>query len=255
MPNTSPPSGFLLIDKSAGPTSHDCIDALRRITGIRKIGHAGTLDPFATGLLIIGVGTATKLLGRLSGLDKKYEATLRLGATSTTDDRTGEVKQVVPTETSGQIDRLEIERVLEKFTGEIEQIPPMYSAKKVGGKKLYELARQGKEIERAPVRVSIYELRVLSYAWPLLDLSVHCSKGTYIRALARDVGVALGSGAYVEELRRTAIGPFTITETMPLSNITALNWVTFLQPEEFLLRAAVPPPESGESPQREDGSG
>ena len=246
-------SGLLLVDKPEGPTSHDCIDALRRITGIKKIGHAGTLDPFATGLLIIGVGASTKLLGRVTGLDKRYEATLRLGATSTTDDRTGEVKQIA--NGKSPIERAEIENVLKKFVGEIEQIPPMYSAKKIGGKKLYELAREGINIERAPVRVRIHELRVLSYEWPsrhldfknltmqsgsrpisgLLNLSVHCSKGTYIRALARDVGDVLGVGGYLEELRRTAIGPFAISEALPLHTLTPRNWGHYLLSHENVL--------------------
>jgi tRNA pseudouridine55 synthase len=222
------------MDKPEVVTSHDCIDALRRITGIRKIGHAGTLDPFATGLLIIGVGAGTKLLGRLTGLDKRYEAILHLGATSTTDDRTGVIAQTTTHEP--RIVRADIEEVLKKFIGEIEQIPPMYSAKKVGGKKLYELARKGINIERAPVRVRVHELHILSYKWPLLMLSVHCSKGTYIRALARDVGIALGTGAYVEELRRTAIGPFAISEAVPLRDLAGAQWKARLLPSEEILK-------------------
>ena len=274
MLNTYSPSGFLLIDKPEGPTSHDCIDALRRITGIKKIGHAGTLDPFATGLLIIGVGASTKLLGRLIGLDKRYDATVRLGAASTTDDRTGEIVSAAWSMEHEAWNMDDIEEILKKFVGEIEQIPPMYSAKKIGGKKLYELARKGINIERAPVRVRIHELRVLSYEWPsrhfdlknltmqsgsrpvsgLLHLAIHCSKGTYIRALARDIGDVLGVGGYLEELRRTAIGPFRITDALPLSTITTQNWASFLRTGEFLLRAAAPPPESSESPRRKDES-
>lgn len=237
MPNTSSPSGFLLIDKPEGITSHDCVDALRRITGIRKIGHAGTLDPFATGLLIIGVGASTKLLGRAIGLDKRYDATLQLGATSTTDDRTGEIRPVAWSMKPETWNMENIENVLKNFVGEIEQIPPMYSAKKIGGKKLYELARKGKIVERTAARVHIYSLRIISHEWPLLHLAIHCSKGTYIRALARDVGETLGTGAYVEELRRTAIGPFTIAEAVPLRDLAGAQWkVRLLPPEEILKR-------------------
>jgi len=205
------PSGFLLVDKPVGPTSHDIVDIARRSLRTRKIGHAGTLDPFASGLLILAVGKMTKEISKFVGLDKAYEATLRLGASSDTMDRTGAV-----TEQKGcaPVSRAAFEAALEKFRGEIDQVPPMYSAKKVGGKKLYELAREGVEIERKPVRVTIHELELLSYEWPLAKIRTRVSSGTYIRALADDIGKALGCGAYLEELRRTAIGPYDVEDAV-----------------------------------------
>jgi tRNA pseudouridine55 synthase len=204
------PSGFLLVDKSAGPTSHDIVDAARRVLRTRKIGHAGTLDPFASGLLILAVGKMTKEISRFVGLDKAYEATLRLGATSDTMDRTGKIQQKDCAPVPGEA----LEDALEKFRGEIDQVPPMYSAKKVGGKKLYELAREGVEIERKPVRVTIHEIELVEYAWPIAKIRTRVSSGTYIRALANDIGKALGCGAYLEELRRTSIGRFKVEDAV-----------------------------------------
>ncbi|MDP3985805.1 MAG: tRNA pseudouridine(55) synthase TruB [bacterium] len=231
--------GFLLIDKPVGPTSHDIVDSVRRILRsqksnyslpithypLPKVGHAGTLDPFASGLLIIGIGKATKEMSKLVGLDKEYEALLKLGAISDTYDRTGLIKA------SGikcQASREGIEEILKKFTGSIQQIPPMFSAKKVKGKKLYELARKGIEIERKPITITIYSLELLSIqklqtTHYQLQTKIHCSSGTYIRSLAHDIGQALGCGAYLEELRRTAIGPFRIEEATPISAITSKN--------------------------------
>ena len=205
------PSGFLLVDKPVGPTSHDIVDAARRALGTRKIGHAGTLDPFASGLLILAVGAKTKEISKFVGLDKAYEATLRLGAASDTMDRTGvitEQKDCAP------ISRETFETALEKFRGEIEQVPPMYSAKKIGGKKLYELARAGETVERKPVRVTILELELIDYAWPIAKIHTRVSSGTYIRALADDIGKMLGCGAYLEELRRTTIGSFDVKDAV-----------------------------------------
>lgn len=214
--------GFLLIDKPAGMTSHDVIDRLRRITGERRIGHAGTLDPFATGLLVVGVRReATRELGALTGHDKEYLATAKFGATSDTQDRTGRVTPVdgarLPTEA-------EVRAALEKFRGEIEQIPPMYSAKKIGGQKLYQLARRGQEIERPPVKIRIHELELTAFAPDQISFRVRCSAGTYVRALAHDLGQALGCGAYLEELRRVASGDFRIAEAAKLADLTPQNW-------------------------------
>lgn len=205
------PSGFLLVDKPIGPTSHDIVDIARRALRTRKIGHAGTLDPFASGLLILAVGAKTKEISKFVGLDKAYEATLRLGAASDTMDRTGVITQKTGIET---INREEFELALKKFRGEIDQTPPMYSAKKVGGKKLYDLARAGIEIERLPVRVTIHELEIISYEWPLAKIQTRVSSGTYIRALADDIGKLLGCGAYLEELRRTKIGGFDVKDAV-----------------------------------------
>jgi tRNA pseudouridine55 synthase len=207
MSNVEPgPSGFLLLDKTPGPTSHDVVDAVRRALRTRRVGHAGTLDPFASGLMILAVGKATKDISRFVGLDKTYEATIRFGAVSDTMDRTGRIQGTVPLGTVPSAE--EVEAGLAKFRGEIEQIPPMYSAKKIGGRKLYELARAGQTVERKPVRVTVHELELLSYEWPLARVRCRVSSGTYVRALAHDIGAALGCGAYLEELRRTRIGDF-----------------------------------------------
>ncbi len=207
--------GFLLIDKPAGMTSHDVVDVVRRLTGERRVGHAGTLDPFATGLLILGVGKATKELGKLIGLDKEYEATLLLGATSDTFDPEG---MITPNPYTLHPTSLNVDRALDQFRGGYDQRAPIFSAKKIKGKKLYELARAGTATEAMrPIKhVSIYELLVTSYAFPLLHLHIRCSSGTYIRSLADDIGHALGTGAYVTELRRTHIGDFSVEQAQTL---------------------------------------
>ncbi len=218
-------SGFLLIDKPSGPTSHDIIDQLRRITGIRKIGHAGTLDPFASGLLIAAVGReATREIDRFVKADKKYTAMIRLGEESDTYDRTGQVKKIEP---AVPVDPSAVEAVLKRFVGAQEQTPPMYSAKKVGGKKLYELARRGLVVERKPSAIEIYDLRLIHYAWPDLIVSVHCSSGTYIRVLAHDLGRSLGCGACLYELERTAINGYNINKAKTVAEI-ANDWQQFL---------------------------
>ncbi|OGY71384.1 MAG: tRNA pseudouridine(55) synthase TruB [Candidatus Jacksonbacteria bacterium RIFCSPLOWO2_01_FULL_44_13] len=215
-------NGFLLINKPAGPTSHDIVNQLRRITGIRQIGHAGTLDPFADGLLIMAIGSSTKLLKYFVGLDKKYRAILFLGATSDTQDKTGVVTPS-PLQGEGWGEALEktveLETTLSSFLGRQLQTPPMYSAKKVNGKKLYELARQGKEIERKPHEIEIYSIDLISYKWPHLTIDVHCSSGTYIRTLGHDIGKSLGYGAYLTSLSRTAIGDFTLDDAITLPTL------------------------------------
>lgn len=199
----------LLIDKPAGWTSHDVVAYLRRKLGVKKVGHAGTLDPFATGLLIVGVGRdSTKRLADFLKMDKSYEATVRLGATSDTDDRTGKIEEG---KSDGETSRDDVRRALDRFVGTIQQIPPAYSAKKIAGKKMYELARRGIVVEQKPVTVAIHSIDLLDYHWPLVRIRVNVSSGTYIRALARDLGEALGVGAYLEELRRTSIGPYDLT--------------------------------------------
>lgn len=218
-------SGFILIDKPSGPTSHDIVDAVRHVAKIRQVGHAGTLDPFASGLLIIGVDKATKEMSRLVGLDKEYVATLTLGATSDTFDRTGKISESKTVSFSEN----EIKSVLKKFTGAIEQIPPMFSAKKVKGKKLYELARAGITIERKPVSLIIHELHLISFSKNELTIRVRSSSGTYIRSLADDIGQALGYGAYLKELRRTAIGPFRVDRAVTLSRIPKEPIETYLK--------------------------
>lgn len=219
-------SGFLLVNKPSGPTSHDIIDRLRKITGERTIGHAGTLDPFASGLLLVAVGReATREISRFVKLDKEYAAELRLGAVSDTFDRTGRITPRAAAEKPGIA---AIERALEGFLGPLKQLPPIYSAKKVGGRKLYELARRGIEIERPASNIVIHEIGIDAYNWPKLSFDVRCSSGTYIRSLADDIGTKLGCGAYVEELKRTAVGTFRLEQAVDLEKLTEDNWQEYL---------------------------
>lgn len=221
--------GLLLIDKPAGWTSHDVVAKLRGILKIRRIGHAGTLDPFATGLLILGIGTGTKKLTELVGLDKEYEATIRLGATSDTFDVEGVVTPTVGahghapgTRADNHPPLQEIERALDQFRGGYEQLAPLHSAKKIGGKKLYDLARAGTATEemRPKKCVKIASIDVLDYSWPDLKIHVKCGSGTYIRSLADDIGRALGVGGYCLELRRTNIGSFHVKDALPMEGLT-----------------------------------
>src|SRR3989338_4386716 len=240
--------GFLLIDKPAGLTSHDVVDRIRRLTGEKRVGHAGTLDPFATGLLIVAVGReATREMKNFSGLDKDYEAIFLLGAESDTDDRTGKIEA---TSDKRQVTSDEIEMAMQKFIGEIDQVPPTYAAIKIGGKKMYEAAREGKPIVASPRHVTVHAfnlieitpLQPLPSLTPLLSLRVHisCSSGTYIRAIARDLGRALKTGAYVEDLRRTRIGPIPLTEAVPLSTLNTETVARYLLPIPTLLARLVP---------------
>ncbi len=229
----SAPEGFLLIDKSAGMTSHDVVDQLRKITGIRRIGHAGTLDPFATGLLVIGIGRgATKHMQKFVGLDKEYESVFVLGARSETDDIEGTIHQ---TKEVKHVDRLAIQNAMKAFIGEIEQIPPTYSAIKIGGKKMYEQARKGKPLTAKPRKVRIDRFELERFVWPRVWVRITCGSGTYVRALARDVGEALGVGGYVEMLRRTRIGPFRVKEAHSISELEHKDWSKFLIPVNQML--------------------
>lgn len=209
-------SGFLLINKPKDWTSHDVVAYLRKIIGVKKIGHAGTLDPFATGLLIVGVGReATKRLDKFKVLPKTYIATLKLGGTSDTYDSTGKITMTQwPNGTIKKPSLEKINKILKKFIGKQLQTPPMYSAKKVGGKKLYELARKGVEVERQPANIEIYNIKLLEYNWPYLKIEINCSTGTYIRSLAHDIGQALGCGAYCDELERVKIGEYLVEDAM-----------------------------------------
>ncbi|MBA3634478.1 MAG: tRNA pseudouridine(55) synthase TruB [Acidobacteria bacterium] len=221
-------NGILVIDKPAGLTSHDVVARLRRILKTRSIGHTGTLDPFATGVLVMLIGKATRLAQFLDKDAKEYQAVIRFGFETDTGDLTGSPKSKVQSPKSVSIK--EIESALESFRGEIEQTPPMYSAKKFAGKKLYELARKGIEIERKPVRVKIYELQITDYElrektndfgfWILdFGLKISCSAGTYIRTLAEDIGRKLGVGAHLAELRRTRAGKFEISKAVSLEKL------------------------------------
>ncbi len=211
------PPTFLLIDKPAGLTSHKVVEQVRRLFGVKRVGHAGTLDPFATGLLIVGVGReATKKLGELAKLDKEYTATVRLGTESATGDTEG---IITANEQVSELADEQIEKTLKQFLGKQRQIPPMYSAKKVKGQKLYELARKGKEIERKATEIEVKELEILHYEWPQLRLRASVSSGTYMRVLAQDIGRALGVGGYLTALRRTKIGQFDVREAKTLEEL------------------------------------
>lgn len=200
------PQGILLINKPAGKSSFSLIPQLRKRLGVKKIGHAGTLDPFATGVLVMLIGRDyTRLSDRFLNHDKAYRTQVHLGIATDTYDCDGAIIAQ-----SDEIPTLEeIKEVLSHFQGHIEQIPPMYSAKKIGGKKLYDLARQGKEIERAPAKVHL-EIELLEYSYPHIELNINCSKGTYIRSFAFDLGTRLGCGAHVSKLQRTRSGPFLL---------------------------------------------
>jgi tRNA pseudouridine55 synthase len=219
-------SGFILINKPVGPTSFGVIARLRKITGIKKIGHAGTLDPAASGLLLCAIGReATRQISQFVKMDKEYEALVILGAVSDTFDREGEIIKKY----SGQPIKIkEIKKAISSFLGKQEQIPPMFSAKKVGGKKLCDLARKGIEIVRAPSQIEIYNLKVLKYKWPELRLRIKCSSGTYIRSLAADIGEGLGCGAYLGALVRTELGEYKLKKAIDLEKINSQNWRKFL---------------------------
>ncbi|MCW4386714.1 tRNA pseudouridine(55) synthase TruB [Salinibacterium sp. SYSU T00001] len=212
------PSGILLVDKPQGITSHDAVSRTRRLAHTRKVGHAGTLDPMATGLLMLGIGSSTRLLTYLVGLDKQYTATIRLGVATTTDDAEGEITET--TDASG-IEPARVEGGIAALTGEIEQVPSTVSAIKVDGKRAYARARAGETVELRARPVVISEFAVLAPPRPVgtaldVDVRVTCSSGTYIRALARDLGAALGVGGHLTALRRTRVGPFAVEDALPL---------------------------------------
>ena len=235
--------GVICIDKQPGMTSHDVVAQARHILNHRRVGHAGTLDPFATGLLVLLVGRATRLTQFLTGLEKEYEAIIRLGFATDTADRTG--TPISEAATGQEWSAEQIEEALAGLRGEIDQVPPMYSAKKQGGRKLYELARKGAEVERAPVRVCIHEFEPLKPKGEWLknnldgtvdfEVRVVCSSGTYIRTLAEDFGKQLNVGAHLAELRRTRVGDFTIGEALTLVQLKTRA------AEEAIGRALYPP--------------
>jgi len=224
---------MLLIDKPAGITSHDVVSEARRALRTRRIGHAGTLDPFATGVLVVLVGRTTRLAQFLSGAEKEYEATVRLGYATDTGDLTGTRVPTGFTTEATEFHREKVETAMASLRGDLEQTPPMYSAKKLGGRKLYELARRGEEVERRPVRVTVSEFELSSKNGSLLNLNddgttdlrvrVVCSAGTYIRTLAEDLGKQLGVGAHLVELRRTRAGCFEIAVAITLEHLAELS--------------------------------
>lgn len=243
-------NGTLIIDKPAGMTSHDVVARVRRIIGERRVGHTGTLDPFATGVLVVLVGRATRLLQFLSGAVKEYEAVIRFGYATDSGDATGQRVATEMTSRSLQSLRVEdIEPAMAPLRGEINQTPPMYSAKKVKGRKLYELARQGEEIERQPIKVKIYEFEVRGLNGEILnsrddgtvDLNVRvvCSAGTYVRTLAEDLGKQLGVPAHLAVLRRTRAGRFTIESAITLARLAEVAEANLIADEIISLDATI----------------
>ncbi|MCW2684619.1 MAG: tRNA pseudouridine synthase [Blastococcus sp.] len=222
-PDADVPPGLLLVDKAGGMTSHDVVARARRVLSVRKVGHAGTLDPMATGLLVLGVGAATRLLGYVGGHDKTYEATLRLGQSTVTDDREG---AVLMTASTAAVDDTAVRAALAAQTGALQQVPSSVSAVKVDGRRSYDRVRAGEDVELAPRSVTVHSLEVHRIERPTADLvdvdvTVRCTAGTYIRAIARDAGAALGVGGHLTVLRRTASGPFDVERAAPVEEAGA----------------------------------
>src|SRR6185369_7046866 len=225
--------GLLIVDKPEGLTSHDVVARVRRILKTKRVGHTGTLDPFATGVLVLLIGKATRLAQFLDKDEKEYETVIRFGYETDTGDKTGKSK--TENATPQPIDISDLKKILPEFVGEIEQIPPMYSAKKIEGKKLYELAREGKSVERKPVKVTISKLESLDADGTMLDarIRVVCSAGTYVRTLAEDIGTRIGVGAHLLELRRTRAGRFGLRKSTTLESLAECEEpVNFLIPIE-----------------------
>jgi tRNA pseudouridine55 synthase len=220
MTTTSTPDGLVIVDKPAGWTSHDVVARVRRLAGTRKVGHAGTLDPMATGVLILGVGRATRLLGHLQLADKEYEATIRLGESTVTDDAEGDL---IASADASHLTVDEVRAAMLPFTGDIQQVPTAVSAIKVDGKRSYARVRAGEDVElkARPVTVSVFEARAARGAGLAFDVDVHvaCSTGTYVRALARDLGSALGVGGHLTMLRRTRVGAFTVADARTVEEL------------------------------------
>lgn len=208
--------GYFIVDKPGGITSHDVVQVVRRKINMRRVGHAGTLDPLATGVLIVLIGPSTKLFDKFSIFDKEYEATLLLGTVTDSADIQGKILKESPFD---HITKEQIEDVFKQFVGHIEQIPPMVSAVKVNGKRLYKLARKGIEVKREPRQIHISSIQLLEFNPPYAKFHLACSKGTYVRKLAEDAGGILGCGACISQIRRTRVGRFVITDSVNLENL------------------------------------
>jgi tRNA pseudouridine55 synthase len=224
-------SGVLVVDKPVGLTSHDVVQIIRRGTNIRRAGHTGTLDPRASGVLVVLIGPAVRLSEYVSASDKRYQATIRLGSSTDTFDAEGRITS------SASVDSIteeQFEEILEQYVGEIEQVPPPYSAIKVGGRKAYEMAREGEEVNLEPRVIQVYSLELLEWDPPEAVVDVFCSSGTYVRSLANDLGNALGVGAHLVGLRRTKSGRFTLRDAVPLRRLqeafVAGDWYKYLIP-------------------------
>lgn len=212
-----PRDGVLLVDKPAGPTSHDIVREARARLGLRRVGHAGTLDPFASGLLLLCLGPSTRISQYLSALDKSYVATARLGVSTSTHDLDGDVVEESPR--WRELDERAIRDALEAFQGPILQVPPRFSAKKVRGAAAHRRSRRGETVKLEPVAVEVYEMGEVRCSLPLVTFAVRCSSGTYVRALARDLGKALGTGAHLTALRRTAVGSMSVRDAASASEL------------------------------------
>lgn len=224
-------NGIVIIDKPSGWTSQDVVSKLRGVLQTRRIGHGGTLDPMATGVLPVFVGRGTRAVEFFEHAEKTYETRLRLGLVTDTEDMTGNVLE----EKTVSVTREQLEAVLPQFQGEIQQIPPMYSALKVNGQKLCDLARKGKAVDRKPRKITIFSLELLDFSENVATLRVHCSKGTYIRTLCKDIGDALGCGGCMAALRRVAAGNYTLSQAVPLEAlIDSKNPKSYLLPVDSL---------------------
>ena len=218
--NTGAVDGLVVVDKPAGCTSHDVVAHIRRLAGTRRVGHAGTLDPMATGVLLVGVGKATRLLGYLSGAAKAYDATIRLGQSTTTDDAEGDV---LSSESAAGLSEKAVRTAVGAYLGDIDQVPSAVSAVKVGGERAYRRVQRGEQVKLAarPVRVEAIEVTAVRRLGEVadVDVSVVCSSGTYVRALARDIGADLGVGGHLTALRRTRVGPYDLADAQPLADL------------------------------------
>ena len=250
----------LIIDKPIGPTSFDIVRVVKRLACGAKVGHTGSLDPFASGVLVLLLGRATKLSHALLNADKRYRATMKLGECTDSMDRTGKITE---TKDVPKFTFEDIQAKLAEFKGTWMQTPPMFSAKKQNGVRLYELARKNISVDREPIAVNLYEMKLLSYEGPIIKFEVHCSKGTYIRSLADEIGRRLGTVAHLAELRRLSCGAFNIEEAVTVENLTEnfpelavkgyQNYIKLLRSEGVVRRAPAPIGSSGHFPGNNPG--
>ncbi|MEI6788453.1 MAG: tRNA pseudouridine(55) synthase TruB [bacterium] len=225
MSSGDPFDGILLVDKPAGPTSHDVVHHIRRHFKLKKVGHGGTLDPAATGLLVILLGRGTRVSNRFMSSDKTYEGTLRLGITTDSQDADGNIlREMDPSE----ITREQLEAAMAPFKGDMFQTPPMVSAVRINGVQLYKLARQGEEVERKPRFIHLFEFRLLNFTPPYASFVLRCSKGTYVRTICHDIGEALGVGAHLSQLRRTESAGYDVRQATPFEALLSMNQVDLL---------------------------
>src|SRR5688572_7034997 len=230
MSETNPMNGVIVIDKPAGVTSARAVDAVKRLLPRgTKVGHAGTLDPFATGVLVLLVGRATKLCETMMDQPKAYEATVKLGATTETDDPESPERVTANVQ---PVDRAIVDAALQHFRGTIMQRPPAYSAIKVAGRRAYDLARRGQETALEARSVQVYRIEAMKYEYPLLDLSIDCGRGTYVRSIARDLGERLQTGAYLTQLRRTRVGAYTAHEALSLDSLRRETIISAMRPAQ-----------------------